>query len=208
MPRNLIVLNCSENNLTQLPQLPQTLKILYCFGNPLSGPPKWFPDSLTMLDISGCDLEELPDRLPKSLNNLKCNNNKLYKLPEKLPSELNSLNCSYNQITELPQLPIKLLVINAKANKLTIFDFTNVRANMSICIDDNLDLPQYREPVTHQCNIKFNIELTNKTIWSRRMLIMRDELISTAYRVCYSPARIERLISSGDFNITELGSDL
>ena len=208
MPRNLKVLNCSENKLSWLPQLPQTLKILYCFGNPLVSVPKWFPDSLSMLDISGCGLTELPARLPKALTKLKCNNNRLVRLPAKLPNELNSLDCSNNELTEMPAFPEKLQVINARTNKLLIFDFTHARAHMRISLDDNPGLPTYREPLTHRPNIEYNIELTKKTIWSRRMNSMQAELMSTAHRICYSPARVERLIYSGELDIATLGGDL
>lgn len=208
MPRNLKVLNCSENKLSMLPKLPQTLKILYCFNNPLVSVPKWFPDSLSMLDISGCALTELPARLPKSLTKLKCNNNRLISLPAILPGELNSIDCSNNELTEMPVFPEKLQVINARGNKLTIFDFTHARAHMRISLDDNPGLPAYREPLTHRPNIEYNIELTKKTIWLRRMIVMKEELISTAHRICYSPARIERLITDGSFDITTLVGDL
>lgn len=207
MPRSLRVLNCSDNQLLRLPQLPQTIKILYCFGNPLAEVPKWLPDSLTMLDISGCGITELPARLPKSLTKLKCNDNQLNRLPV-LPPELNSLDCSYNQITELPSFPEKLLVINVENNQLTEFDFTGVRANMSIRLGDNPGLPEYRTPLTFKANIEYNIQLTQRTVWQRRMDKMKDELIAHSHRICYSPTRVERLIASGEFEITELSGDL
>ncbi len=207
MPRSLRVLNCSDNKLVRLPQLPQTIKILYCSDNPLAEVPKWFPDSLTMLDISGCGITELPARLPKSLTKLKCGDNKLVRLPV-LPSELNSLDCSNNQISEIPNLPPKLLVIYANNNRLTEFDFTNVRSIMSIRLDGNSGLPEYRSPLTLKANIEYNIQLTRCTVWMRRMTKMKDELITNSHRICYSPARIERLIESGEFEITELAADL
>ena len=207
MPRSLRVLNCSDNQLLRLPQLPQTIKILYCFGNPLAEVPKWFPDSLTMLDISGCGITELPARLPKSLSKLKCSDNKLVRLPV-LPSELNSLDCSNNQLVELPVLPPKLIVVDAENNMLSVFDFTCVRANMSIRLGGNQELPEYKRPLTLRTNIEYNIELTHRTIWLRRMGMMKSDLIDNSHRICYSPSRIARLITSGEFDITELSGDL
>jgi Leucine-rich repeat (LRR) protein len=208
MPRNLRILNCSDNQLTRLPQLPQTIKILYCFGNPLTSVPTWFPDSLSMLDIAGCGITELPARLPKSLTKLKCNNNQLTRLPKVLPSELNSLDCSHNKLVELPLLPEKLLVIDAENNQLSIFDFTGVRTNMSIRLGDNIGLPDYRRPLTFRANIEYNIELTRQTIWLRRMQVMKDALLANSHRICYLPSRVERLITSGDIDITALADDL
>jgi len=209
MPKNLKVLNCSENKLISLPQLPQTLKILYCSNNPLASVSQLFPDSLSMLDISGCGLTELPARLPKSLTKLKCNNNQLVQLPTQLPTQLNSIDCSFNLLVELPHLPENLLVIDARHNNLSIFDFTKVRANMRINIDfNNHQMPEYKVPLTHRSNIEYNITLTQRTIWLRRMQIMKDELLTNSHRICYSPSRIERLIASGEFDITQLASEL
>jgi Leucine-rich repeat (LRR) protein len=209
MPKNLKILNCSENQLCRLPQLPQKLKVLYCHDNPLVELPAWFPDSLSMLEISGCNLTELPARLPKSLTKLRCNNNKLVRLPAVLPSSLNSLDCSNNLLVELPHVfPEKLLVINVENNQLSDFDFTNIRANTSIRLGGNPKMPKYRSPLTLNENIKYNIELTNQTVWLRKMYDMKAELLANSHRICYSPARIERLISSGDFDITELASDM
>jgi len=208
MPRNLRILNCSDNHLARLPQLPQTIKVLYCSGNPLKSVPNWLPDSLTMLDISRCGITELPDRLPKSLTNLKCYNNKLVRLPSVLPSELSSLDCSFNQITEIPQLPYKLLVIDASHNQLSIFDFNGIRQTMSIRLDSNPDLPEYRHPLTLKSNIEYNHGLTQRTLWSRRMKIMKSELLTNSHRICYAPSRVERLVASGELDITELAGDL
>jgi len=208
MPRNLRVLNCSNNKLMRLPQLPQTIKVFYCSGNPLKSVPTWFPDSLTMLDISTCGITELPAKLPKSITNLKCHNNNLSRLPSKLPSELSALDCSFNQITELPPLPPKLLVIDASNNCLSIFDFNGIRQTMSIRINENHDLPEYRHPLTLKGNIIYNHQLTQRITWLRRMNIMKDELIANAHRICYSPSRVERLMVSGEFDITELAGDL
>jgi len=64
------LLNCSSNQLTQLPQLPSNLKKLYCGFNQLT---------------------ELP-LLPNSLIHLYCENNKLTQLPQ-LPDNLIELYC-------------------------------------------------------------------------------------------------------------------
>ena len=72
---NLQILNCSNNKLEVLPELPASLEILYCFEN---------------------KLEELPE-LPASLQELYCEKNQLTKLPE-LPASLQELECSNNPL--------------------------------------------------------------------------------------------------------------
>ena len=41
-------LDCSANQLTSLPKLPETLTHLYCYNNQLTGLPR-FPDSLVII---------------------------------------------------------------------------------------------------------------------------------------------------------------
>ena len=70
------VLDCDNNQLTQLPELPNSLKVLSCSYNQLT---------------------QLPE-LPNSLKYLDCSNNQLTQLPE-LPNSLEILYCSYNQLS-------------------------------------------------------------------------------------------------------------
>jgi len=76
---NVIELNCSNRQLTSLPQLPNC-QILYCHNNQLTSLPH-FPNC-------------------KALN---CSNNQLTSLPQ-LPNCI-LLWCYDNQLTSLPQLP-------------------------------------------------------------------------------------------------------
>jgi E3 ubiquitin-protein ligase SspH2 len=75
----------SNNQLTQLPQLPPSLEVLYCHNN-----------FLTQLD-----------KLPSSLTILWCNNNQIIRLGE-LPRGLRILSVYNNPMTQLPQLPRSL----------------------------------------------------------------------------------------------------
>ena len=72
-------LDLGNFKLTELPELPEGLKYLYCGNNKLT------------------ELPELPE-LPKGLETLYCSNNQLTQLPE-LPKGLLILDCDYNQLT-------------------------------------------------------------------------------------------------------------
>jgi Leucine-rich repeat (LRR) protein len=69
----LTYLYCSNNILTELPELPQTLIDLVCSRNRLIELPK-LPDTLTELDCSDNQLKELPE-LPDTLIQLYCDGN-------------------------------------------------------------------------------------------------------------------------------------
>ena len=81
LPKQLRIssLDCHNNQLTTLPDLPQSLTRLWCYEN---------------------ELTILPD-LPQSLTVLECDNNQLTTLPA-LHYGLTELVCGGNQLTTLP----------------------------------------------------------------------------------------------------------
>ena len=66
---------CEENQLTSLPTLPSTLKILNCSDNKLTSLP-YMPSGLTQLICDKNQLTSLPS-FPNTLQILECENNKL-----------------------------------------------------------------------------------------------------------------------------------
>ena len=117
LPDSLKYLNCNNNQLTELPTLPDSLTQLYCYKNQLTNLPT-LPDSLKELYCSNNQLTELPS-LPDSLIKLCCWNNKLTELPT-LPDNLKKILCSDNKLTELPDLPDSLKIT---FNNNPIYDF-------------------------------------------------------------------------------------
>ena len=67
--------DCSENNLTWIPSMPSTLKILRCRENKLTSLPS-MPSGLTLLVCDKNQLTALPT-FTSSLQTLECENNKL-----------------------------------------------------------------------------------------------------------------------------------
>jgi Leucine-rich repeat (LRR) protein len=114
--KNLKILNCSVNQLTYLPTLPQNLKILYCSNNQLTSLPT-LPQNLTELNCYNNKLTSLPT-LPQNLKILYCSNNQLTSLPT-LPQNLDYLDCSYNKLTVLPTLPQNLETLHCYNNPIS-----------------------------------------------------------------------------------------
>jgi large repetitive protein len=110
-------LNCSNNSLTSIPNLPVSLTQLYCGGNPLFSLPS-LPPSLIALDCQTNSLSSLPS-LPASLQTINCGNNSLISLPA-LPASLTDLSCYNNTLTSLPSLPAGLLNLVCVTNSLTV----------------------------------------------------------------------------------------
>jgi Leucine-rich repeat (LRR) protein len=108
---HVIKLDCSENQLTTLPDLPNC-QILTCHNNQLTILP----------DLPNCEelfcgfnqLTALPD-LPKCIR-LYCDRNRLHRLPD-LPC-CKILRCAKNQLTSLPKLP-NCEGLNCSNNNLT-----------------------------------------------------------------------------------------
>ena len=103
-------------NITELPELPETIKTLFCDRNKLT---------------------KLPE-LPKGLINLYCYNNNLTELPE-LPEGLELLDCEDNKLTELPELPKTLQILGCRNNKLP---YTDIEGYWEWFYKKNPDLQQ------------------------------------------------------------------
>jgi len=104
-------LNCSRSGLTAIPSSPDLL-ILECKQNALTELPRELPN-LTELDCSDNQLSVL-EAYPK-LRALRCAGNKLRSLPNY--PELAILYCQNNQIEELPYYP-NLRSINVTGNPI------------------------------------------------------------------------------------------
>ncbi|HCO7576772.1 TPA: leucine-rich repeat domain-containing protein, partial [Escherichia fergusonii] len=116
LPDSLTVLFARNNQLTTLPELPDSLTVLFASNNQLTTLPE-LPDSLTVLFASNNQLTTLQE-LPDSLKHFDVSNNQLTTLPE-LPDLLTKLDVSNNQLTTLPELPDSLTVLFASNNQLT-----------------------------------------------------------------------------------------
>ena len=105
---DIIYIYCPNNNLSWLPELPNSLEYLWCEHNNISSFPR-LPNSLRILDCSNNKLSNLP-KLPNSLKELVCAINKLSSLPQ-IPNSLTYLNFAHNNIFYLPELPNSLMFI-------------------------------------------------------------------------------------------------
>jgi len=112
---NLIELNCSENHLSSLPELPKSLADLNCRSNQLTSLPT-LPESLLFLHCGDNQLTFLP-ALPKNLESLRCYGNQLASLPS-LPKSLAELLCKDNRLTILPSLLENLKIVYCNNNHL------------------------------------------------------------------------------------------
>lgn len=112
LPSKIQSLNIEHNKITHLKNLPNTLKQLDCSNNELTSLPE-LPFSLLMLDCSYNKIVVLP--LLNNLTSLFCTNNLLTVLPP-LPSGLEGLVCSYNQLKVLPSLPKSLIRVSCQYN--------------------------------------------------------------------------------------------
>ncbi|MDR2513115.1 MAG: leucine-rich repeat domain-containing protein, partial [Puniceicoccales bacterium] len=116
LPSGLQRLDCHNNQLTTLPELPSSLEWLYCNNNLLTTLPE-LPSGLQGLNCDNNLLTTLPE-LPPNLKEIYCHDNQLTALPE-LPSGLEWLYCNDNQLTTLPELPPNLKRIYCHDNQLT-----------------------------------------------------------------------------------------
>jgi uncharacterized repeat protein (TIGR01451 family) len=115
LPSSLKILSCGKNQLTNLPALPSSLKILSCGEGQLTNLPE-LPKFLETLYCGDHLLTHLPT-LPDSLLELRCDRNLLDSLPA-LPNSIISIWCNNNQLITLPTLPDSLLELYCMGNQL------------------------------------------------------------------------------------------
>ena len=144
----LTSLDCSNNQITSLPGLPNSLKTLYCASNKFSGTLTVAGfNALTSLDVSyntglttlncyGNALTWLKYDGCSALKTLDCANNKFSSLPS-LPSSVTKFNCSANQLTSMPALPSGLQELSCAVNKLTSLSVQGCNALTSLTIYGN-----------------------------------------------------------------------
>jgi hypothetical protein len=113
---NLQGLDCSQNNLSFLPPLPNALQSLDCEENNLSSLPA-LPASLQQLSCWGNNISYLPTPLP-NLTFLNCSFNPLYTLPP-LPATITTLACAANNLTTISNLPPNIVWLECWQNNLT-----------------------------------------------------------------------------------------
>ena len=104
LPASLKVLACSANNLSVLPALPAGMTALYCNENKLTALPA-LPSELQTLVCSWNEITVLPE-FPATLKQLDCSHTPITVLPE-LPETLRILKCQYTKIVVLPKIPDK-----------------------------------------------------------------------------------------------------
>ena len=130
---NLMTLDCSNNQLKQLPYFPNPyLKQIRCVNNRLTSLP-FFPESLLSLDCSGNKIRFITG-FPKALVELTLNGNPLRRLPA-LPIHLQKLSCIGDSLIALPTLPDDITYLDCSNNML--LKLPKLPAQLSKMIFDN-----------------------------------------------------------------------
>jgi hypothetical protein len=180
--QNLKKLNCSDNELTFLPTLPQNLTSLNCCDNKLTSLPN-LPQNLEVLYCRNNKLTSLPT-LPQNLIALYCRNNKLTSLPN-LPQNLIVLFCYDNQLTSLPILPQNLEILYCNNNP--IHEIVNISR---FSVAENIQiLNNFRH--LYYC-LKFKKQL-RKWLWEK----VREPIVKKLYNPNYL---IEKLGQDNDLD--------
>jgi hypothetical protein len=105
------ILNLSKLGLDELPPIPESCRLLYCYDNNL----KSLPDlpNVYILNCKNNQLTSLPN-IPR-LVQLNCSNNKLTELPNR---PYLALSCQNNLLTELPDTLQRCHILRCDNNKL------------------------------------------------------------------------------------------
>ncbi|MTC25644.1 hypothetical protein GKR76_02900, partial [Providencia alcalifaciens] len=113
LPNSIIFLGLSHNRLTTLPELPRELEMLYINNNELTMLPA-LPETLTILDISNNRLSELPELPRDNIRDVNARNNNISNIPNSVLQLTSAaqINLRHNPLTDQAVLNI----VSASAN--------------------------------------------------------------------------------------------
>jgi invasion plasmid antigen len=201
LPPLLRWLDLSDNELTELPYLPEFLTELYANRNQLKHLPP-LPANLEKLIVADNNLRSLPDTLPSTLITLDVSYNELTQLPY-LPALLTYLYADHNQLGHLPLLSTYLNVLMVGINNLADLpehwpDFLE-----TIDIGDNpfTRIPETLMALSGLCSIYFE----NPSLSAENMQQLRDKISSPAYS---GPRFIFSMIEINSFPISPVDKPL
>ena len=137
---NLTILDCSFNEITELPQLPSKLTTLNCSSNNIAELTN-LPTTLTTLkcaynDLSSFDFSKLTTL--KNLEELDCSSNNLIEFNVPDLDNLKILNLSGNQLTQLSVSLSNLEELNCNDNQLTDLDVSSCSRLDDLRCNNNL----------------------------------------------------------------------
>lgn len=145
-------LNCSQNQIKKLDDLPTGLEVLICENNPIESLNN-LPRRLKYLSANGCDIKELLN-LPKDLRHVDISNNilKIIELPQYIESlYINTIDNVYNVeiLEDIPNMIKDLELVNEKMTIKSKYPYgieyfkrnCNMCNNLSV-ITDYIGLPK------------------------------------------------------------------
>lgn len=152
---NLIILNCKNNRITDLVNLPPTLLELYCGYNEITEfPPNSLPESLLLLHCNINYITDL-DNLPLNLKELDCGNNEIFLL-DYLPPTLNTLFCHSNHIPSLDHLPRTLEILYCSDNAIMELDHLPSTLRVLECGKNFITLFKSLPDLLHKLSCEYN----------------------------------------------------
>ena len=151
--KNLQYLDCSINELVELPPLPETLKALECYNNMLTS----LPDLnilLERLDCSGNRISYLPHHLYKNINlrYLNCSENCISELPVLNQLNLHTSNFRQNNLSYYPMLPDCLRILYCGRNEFSELSYMPDNLRELFCESLEMEyLPDLPKTLTTLC---------------------------------------------------------
>lgn len=195
LPDTLEKLDVNETPLlTSLPELPASLKGLWCSSNGITSLPV-LPEGLQSLFFCDKKIDSLP-KLPTGLKYLYCHNTLLRYLPE-LPIGLLFLDCNNTLLTSLPQLPESLVGLYIYQTQITILPELPKSLMALYCVQTPL-LLQYEkgnETITDY-NLRWRAwreEQASKKRIQEKNRILKEDLMVEAWK----PERFEKWLEAG-----------
>lgn len=132
-------LNCSNNQIQSLKNLPFTLEELICENNQITNihflQQEFCPIGTQCPTCMGITMELQRCPVPSKLKNISCSLNKLTEL-NNLPNSVERLVCNVNKISKLDNLPNSIKYLSCFANEITLLDKLPETLEVLICFNN------------------------------------------------------------------------
>lgn len=163
------IIRLNDLDLTELPELPDSIFELDCSYNKLTHLPNKFPSEMKHLNVNHNKLQQLPT-LPSKLQSLVCSNNPLSRLPD-IPESLQWLACWNCNLVKLPKVSSRCLVVCCPGNP-----YLNTRGDGVYCYHrDEPDRPDYSQTTQGLKKIYSGLKRVRKLIFVNELQDHIDE---------------------------------
>ena len=189
IPEGILTLNCPENLLISLENIPTSMQHLSINNNYIKDINLSALSNLETLNLSHNQIEKI-ENLPEKLEDLKCSNNKISQLNLSNLSNLKTLHVSNNMITLIENMPEG--VEDFQMENTPSIEFRNMmEGGVNVSSPENEELKLKRKDYKQALNEYFKI----KTIYEKKLHSLRRKAYDKAINKKMAKEAVNKVVA-------------